>query len=114
MREGEYSVTSPPTVVNGVVVVGSSIGDNGSARLEDGTVRGFDALTGNLLWSFNPISQAPVDDGADGWPGASYRQTGAGNVWSVMAADLERDLVFLPTTSPSPDFFGGHRPRRQS
>ncbi len=73
MREGEYSVTSPPTVVNGVVVVGSSIGDDGSARLEDGTVRGFDALTGDLLWSFNPIPQVPVDDGADGWPGASYR-----------------------------------------
>lgn len=110
VRRGEYSVTSPPTVVNGVVVVGSSIGDNGAARLEDGTVRGFDALTGQLLWSFNPIPQGPEDDGAETWPEESYRQTGAANVWSVMAADPERDLVFLPTTSPSPDFFGGSRP----
>ncbi len=110
VRRGEYSVTSPPTVVNGVVVVGSSIGDNGSARLEDGTVRGFDALTGELLWSFNPIPQGPEDDGAETWPEKSYRQTGAANVWSVMAADPQRDLIFLPTTSPSPDFFGGSRP----
>jgi quinoprotein glucose dehydrogenase len=110
VRSGEYSVTSPPTVVNGVVVVGSSIGDNGSARLEDGTVRGFDALTGRLLWSFNPIPQESGDSGAETWPDSSYRQTGAANVWSVMAADPERNLVFLPTTSPSPDFFGGNRP----
>jgi len=110
VRRGEYSVTSPPTVVNGIVVVGSSIGDNGSERLEDGTVRGFDALTGQLLWSFNPIPQGPDDDGAETWPEASYRQTGAANVWSVMAADPQRDLIFLPTTSPSPDFFGGSRP----
>lgn len=97
-------------MVNGVVVVGSSIGDNGAARLEDGTVRGFDVLTGELLWSFNPIPQERGDAGADTWPAESYRQTGAANVWSVMAADPKRDLVFLPTTSPSPDFFGGSRP----
>jgi len=110
VRRGEYSVTSPPTVVNGVVIVGSSIGDNGSARLEDGTVRGFDALTGELVWSFDPIPAGPGDPGAETWPDRSYRRTGAANVWSVMAADPERDLVFLPTTSPSPDFFGGERP----
>lgn len=110
VRRGEYSVTSPPTVVNGVVVVGSSIGDNGATRLEDGTVRGFDAITGELLWSFNPVPRQAGDPGAESWPGESYRQTGAANVWSVMSADAERDLVFLPTSSPSPDFFGGKRP----
>jgi len=110
VRRGEYSVTSPPTVVNGVVIVGSSIGDNGAARLEDGTVRGFDALTGEVLWSFDPIPKRPGDPGAERWPDRSYRGTGAANVWSVMSADAERDLVFLPTTSPSPDFFGGERP----
>ncbi len=110
VRRGEYSITSPPTVVNGIVVVGSSIGDNGAARLEDGTVRGFDALTGELLWSFNPVPRQAGDPGAESWPDESYRQTGAANVWSVMSADAERDLVFLPTSSPSPDFFGGKRP----
>ncbi len=110
VRRGEYSVTSPPIVVNGVVVVGSSIGDNGAARLEDGTVRGYDALTGELVWSFNPVPKRSSDPGAENWPDESYRQTGAANVWSVMAADAERDLVFLPTSSPSPDFFGGKRP----
>ena len=94
-RAGEYSVTSPPLAVGDVVVVGSSIGDNGAAELDSGIVRAFDARTGALRWTFDP---AP---------------TGAGgaNVWSVMSADAERGLVFLPTTSPSPDFFGGRRPR---
>ena len=92
-RPGEYAVTSPPQPIGDVVVVGSSIGDNGAAVLESGVVRGFDVRTGELRWSFDP---AP--------PGA-----GGGNVWTAMAADPKRGLVFLPTTSPSPDFFGGHR-----
>ena len=63
-RRGEYSLTSPPTVVNGVVIVGSSIGDNGGARMESGTVRAFDARTGELRWAFDPIPRSPD---APGW-----------------------------------------------
>lgn len=110
VRRGEYSVTSPPTVVGDVVVVGSSIGDNGAARLEDGTVRAFDVRTGELRWAFEPVPRSKDDPGAEAWPEKSYERAGAANVWSVMTADQERDLVFLPTTSPSPDFFGGERP----
>ena len=94
-RRGEYSVTSPPLVVNDVVIVGASVGDNGGAELESGIVRAFDARTGAQRWSFDPTP-----------PGA-----GGANVWTAMSADVERGLVFLPTTSPSPDFFGGQRPR---
>ncbi|MEM9170072.1 MAG: PQQ-binding-like beta-propeller repeat protein [Pseudomonadota bacterium] len=110
VRRGEYSVTSPPTVVGDVVVVGSSIGDNGLAKLEDGTVRAFDVRTGAMKWRFNPVPRSPDDPGAETWVDESFEKSGAGNVWSVMAADAARDLVFLPTTSPSPDFFGGLRP----
>lgn len=108
-RRGQYSVTSPPTVVNGVVVVGSSVGDNGAVDLDRGIVRGFDARTGALRWTWDPIPTTPEAAAAQGWQGNSARRTGGANVWSVMAADPERDLVFLPTTSPSPDFFGGRR-----
>ena len=108
-RRGDYSMTSPPTVVNGVVITGSSVGDNGAVQLESGVVRGWDARTGQLRWSWDPIPRDPGKPGWESWENDSGRRTGAANVWSTISADKERDLVFLPTTSPSPDFYGGAR-----
>lgn len=109
-RKRDYSVTSPPTVVGDLVIVGSSIGDNGAARLESGMVRAYDVRNGALAWSWDPLPRSDDHPGADGWPRARRNRTGGANVWSVMSADPGRDLVFLPTTSPSPDFYGGRRP----
>jgi len=92
---GEYHFTSPPAVVRDTVVVGSAINDNNRANMPSGVVRGFDARTLALKWSFHPMAGV---------------NAGAGNAWSILSADSERDLVFLPTGSASPDFFGGHRP----
>ena len=104
-----YQVTSPPAIVNGLVVVGSSIGDNRSADMERGVVRAYDARTGALRWSFDPIPARESDPARATWAGDSWRRTGAANVWSVMSVDAARGLVFLPTSSPSPDFYGGER-----
>src|SRR5262245_11299047 len=104
-----YQVTSPPAVVNGLVVVGSSIGDNRAVELERGVVRAYDARSGALRWSWDPIPTRESDPARATWAGNSWRQTGAANVWSVMSVDVERGLVFLPTSSPSPDFYGGQR-----
>ncbi|MEM7283116.1 MAG: PQQ-binding-like beta-propeller repeat protein [Pseudomonadota bacterium] len=97
-RRGQYSLTSPVTVVNDVVIVGSSIGDNGAAKLEPGFVRGFSAKTGEEIWRWHPIKDPKVRS-----------KTGAANVWSVISADPKLGLAYLPTTSPSPDFYGGKR-----
>ena len=105
----DYSVTSPPTVVGQVVVVGSAVGDNGAAELQPGIVRGYDVADGSLLWAWDPLPRDDDHPGAGGWANPERNLTGGANVWSVMAADRERDLVFLPTTSPSPDFYGGKR-----
>jgi quinoprotein glucose dehydrogenase len=94
---GEFQITSAPVASHGVVVVGSSIADNRSVDAPYGTVRGFDARTGELRWSFDPL----VHDGIT---------AGHANVWAPMSVDEARGLVFLPTSSPSPDFFGGGRP----
>ena len=59
-HEGDYQETSPPTVVNNVVIVGSSIADNVSVHMEKGTVRGFDARTGKLLWGWDPLPPTPT------------------------------------------------------
>ena len=105
----DYSVTSPPTVVGDLVVVGAAVGDNGSVHTQPGTVRAYNVLDGALVWSWDPIPRAADHAGAATWPDAEGNQTGGANVWTVMSADETRDLVFLPTTSPSPDFYGGER-----
>lgn len=98
-RPGEMQITSPPVIGRGVIVVGSSIDDNQRVKEVSGMVRAFDLFTGKLKWSFDPLASAPQGTIA-----------GAANVWAPMSVDEARGLVFLPTTSPSPDFWGGKRP----
>lgn len=106
---GLYAVTSPPAIVGDSVIVGSAVGDNGRFDASPGVVRAFDARSGKLLWSWDPIPRQDSDPAADTWRGDKVRLTGAANVWSTISADLERGMVYLPTTSPSPDFYGGRR-----
>jgi quinoprotein glucose dehydrogenase len=100
---GQYHMTSPPIAFDGVVVVGSAIDDNARAAMPSGVVRGFDARSGKLLWSWEPL-QAPAGANPGNW------NTGAGNAWSVLSADARRHLVLVPTGSASPDYWGGLRP----
>src|SRR6266513_2424311 len=103
---GAYSMTSPPLVVNGVVITGSSIADNSRPNPASGEVRGYDGRTGTLKWTWDPIPQDPNDPAYNEWRGAMAQQSGAANAWSVLAADPERDLVFVPTGSAAPDYYG--------
>jgi quinoprotein glucose dehydrogenase len=104
-----YQVTSPPAVAGLIVVVGSAIGDNRAVDAERGVVRAFDARTGSVVWSWDPIPTRESDPARVTWAGESWRRTGAANVWSLMSVDAGRGLLFLPTSSPSPDFYGGER-----
>lgn len=91
------ALMSPSAILNDMVIVGGSVIDNVSAESADGIIRAFDVRSGEEVWSFNPI------------PEHLREATGAANVWSAMTVDAERNLVFLPTSSPSPDFYGGAR-----
>ena len=93
--KSEYEETSPPAVIGDLVVVGSGVADNGYADAASGEVRAFDARTGKLAWTWDPM------------PG---QKTGAANTWSIISTDPERKLIFLPTGSASPDYYGGERP----
>ncbi|MBS0378217.1 MAG: pyrroloquinoline quinone-dependent dehydrogenase [Proteobacteria bacterium] len=106
---GSYVITSPPAIYGNVVIVGSGIGDNRAVTLERGIIRGFDARSGALLWSFDPIPDGENHPAAADWNPAQAQLTGAGNAWGVMTVDEEHGLVLIPTTSPSPDFYGGLR-----
>ena len=98
--DDQYQVTSAPTVVGDVVVTGSSIGDNHRVEEESGIVRGFDARSGRQLWSWDPIP----------WAKSAAMHTGGANAWTTIAADDARGIVYVPTSSPSPDFYGAFRP----
>jgi quinoprotein glucose dehydrogenase len=102
----EYEQTSPPAVIGDLIVVGSAIADNNSNVGATGEVRGFDARTGALRWTWNPVPQDPADPEYKSWSGAASHRTGGANTWSIIAADPARDLVFLPTTSPAVDYYG--------
>jgi quinoprotein glucose dehydrogenase len=94
---GRISFSSPPAIFEDMVIVGSAIGDNVRTNLPHGYVRAFNARSGKLEWSWDPI------------PPEMTSATGAANVWAPISVDVKRALVMLPTTSPSPDYFGGER-----
>ena len=104
----EYNLTSPGTVVGDVIVVGSSISDVVRPDSPPGDVRAFDVRTGALRWTFHTIPHEG-EPGHETWE-TGTRLTGAANVWSTITADPARGLVFLPVSTPSPDFYGGDRP----
>ncbi len=106
---GDYGITSPPAVLGNQLIVGSAIGDNRAARLERGIVRSLDVRTGEINWLWDPIPGDSSDPAFTSWEEGSASRTGAANVWPPISVDAERNLVYLSTGSPSPDFYGGER-----
>ncbi|HKT42681.1 MAG TPA: PQQ-binding-like beta-propeller repeat protein, partial [Rhodanobacteraceae bacterium] len=109
-RYRNYLVTSPPVILDGKVILGSSIGDNRGVELEHGTVRAYDARTGKFAWGWDPIPHDASNPVYAQWTPQAAAITGAANAWAPLSVDPERHLVFVPTGSSSPDFFGGRRP----
>lgn len=105
-----YLVTSPPAIVGDKVILGSSIGDNRAVKVALGIVRAFDARTGKLMWSWDPIPRSPSNPVYRQWTPAGASVTGAANAWGVLSADPKRHIVYVPTGSASPNFYGGERP----
>ena len=111
-RRGRHwiSVTSPPIVSNGVVVTPVTISDYVIAKeAPPGWVKGIDARTGELKWVFRTVPRGD-DFGAETWGDESWRYSGNTNVWAAMGADDELGYVYLPTSTPTSDYYGGHRP----
>lgn len=100
---GEYQVTSPPAIAGNLIIVGSAVSDGGVLEAPSGVVRAYDARTGELRWAFD-LAPPGFDHSAHPISDSGYA-LGAPNVWSAMSVDAERDLVFLPTGNPSPDYY---------
>jgi len=104
-----YTITSPPVIVADVLVVGSAIGDNQAVESELGIVRGIDARTGEERWRWDPIPRNADDPAYATWESEEAVRNGSANAWAPLAADPELGLVYIPTGSASPDFYGGER-----
>src|SRR6185369_868169 len=93
-----------------LVIVGSQVLDR--VQLPDplGWVQAFDARTGRRVWAFSTIPQSEKDAGAETWENGSWRANGHANVWAPMALDEARGLLYLPTSTPTSDYYGGQRP----
>ena len=92
-----------------MVIVGSAVGDNRALGEPLGTVRAFDTRTGAVRWSWNAIPQSAADPAWKEWQPEDAKRTGAANAWAPISVDPQNDLVFVPTGSASPDYYGGMR-----
>ena len=109
---GNLSTSSPPIVVNDVVVVGN-VHEQGyyQTRIENipGDILAYDARSGRHLWKFHVIPR-PGEFGHETWENDAWKRTGDVSSWAPMSADPARGLVYIPTNPPTIDFFGGFRP----
>lgn len=104
-----YSVSSPPMVCRDVVITGSCISDvRITKEAPPGDVRGWDARTGELKWTFHTVPREG-EFGVETWEDDSWKYSGNTNVWTQMSCDEELGYVYLPTSTPTNDFYGGHR-----
>jgi glucose dehydrogenase len=105
-----YSVQSPPIVVRDVVIVPASISSLVTKKEQiPGYIRGYDARTGKVRWTFQTVPQ-PGEAGHESWKDNAWEYAGKVTVWTAMSADEELGYVYLPTNTTAPDFYGGHRP----
>ena len=102
--------SSPPVVYQDLVIVGSQVPDRVQLPDPVGYVQAFNARTGKRVWTFSVIPQSPQDPGAETWEHESWRTNGHANVWAPMTLDEARGLLYLPTSTPSSDYYGGERP----
>ena len=112
LETGYITSSSPPIVVNGVIVIGNSAeqGYNQSRRENvPGDILGYDARTGDFMWKFN-VLPGPGEFGHETWENDAWEWTGDISSWAPLSADEERGIVYIPTNGATMDFWGGFRP----
>lgn len=102
----QVDATTPGTVYENLLVLGSRVGETPAAA--PGHVRAYDIVTGALVWVFHTIPH-PGEFGYDTWPPEAWREVGGANAWGGISLDASRGVVYVPTGSPSFDFYGGNR-----
>jgi glucose dehydrogenase len=108
LRDGRYDLQSPPAIFGDVVITGCSNGEGHPTAGLYGDIRGWDARTGKLLWTFHTVPR-PGEKGAETWPDGAWKNRSGTNVWGFFTIDVKRGIVYAPLGSPTSDFYGADR-----
>ncbi|HUJ20525.1 MAG TPA: pyrroloquinoline quinone-dependent dehydrogenase [Bryobacteraceae bacterium] len=108
LKDGRYALESPPAVFGDVVITGSSNGEGSPSAGAYGDIRGWDAKTGELLWTFHTVPR-PGEPGSETWPDGGWKNRSGTNVWGFFTIDVKRGIVYAPLGAPTSDFYGADR-----
>ncbi len=108
LKDGRYALESPPAIAGNVVVTGCSNGEGSPSAGAYGDIRGWDARTGKLLWTFHTVPR-PGEAGSRTWPAEGWKNRSGTNVWGFFSIDVKRGIVYAPLGSPTADFYGADR-----
>jgi len=108
LKDGRYALQSPPAVFGDVIITGCSNGEGTPTGGAYGDIRGWDARTGMLLWTFHTVPR-PGELGSEIWPSEGWKNRSGTNAWGFFTVDLARGIVYAPLGSPTADFYGADR-----
>jgi glucose dehydrogenase len=108
LKDGRYALQSPPAVFGDVVITGCSNGEGQPTEGAYGDIRGWDAKSGKLLWTFHTVPR-PGEPGYETWPKDAWKNRSGTNVWGFFTVDVKRGIVYAPIGAPTSDFYGADR-----
>lgn len=108
LKDARYALNSPPAVFGDVVITGSANGEGSPSAGAYGDIRGWNAKTGKLLWTFHTVPR-PGEAGSETWPSNGWKNRSGANVWGFFTVDVKRGIVYAPLGSPTSDFYGADR-----
>jgi quinoprotein glucose dehydrogenase len=108
LNDARYVLQSPPAVFGDVVITGCSNGEGSPSAGAYGDIRGWDARTGKLLWTFHTVPR-PGEPGSETWPPDAWKNRSGTNTWGFLTVDVKRGIVYAPLGSPTSDFYGKDR-----
>jgi glucose dehydrogenase len=108
LKDGRYALDSPPAVFGDIVITGCANGEGSPSAGAYGDIRGWDAKTGKLLWTFHTVPR-PGEAGSETWPAGGWKNRSGTNTWGFFTIDVKRGIVYAPLGAPTSDFYGADR-----
>jgi glucose dehydrogenase len=106
--DGPFMLDSPPLVFRNIVITGGGNNEGEPSTGLYGDIRGWDARSGKLLWSFHTVPRSG-EAGIETWEGESWKNRSGTNAWTYMTLDAGRGILYAATGSPTSDFYGADR-----
>lgn len=108
LPDARISLQSPPAVYRNIIITGSANGEGTPTAGAYGDIRGWDASTGKLVWTFHTVPR-PGEPGNETWPADGWKNRSGTNAWGFLTLDVKRGVVYIPLGSPTSDFYGADR-----